>query len=139
MEGLVQVTALGPVPVKGLAEHVEAFELVGATAVRQRFQASAARGLTRFVGREPELAALTQALQRRRPAMDSWSRWSRGRMGKSRLVYECLHSHHAQGWQVLQSTSVSYRKATRTSPCSTCSGATPMSTSAPNLVPSGPK
>ena len=32
VEGLVQVTALGPVPVKGLVEPVEVFELVGASA-----------------------------------------------------------------------------------------------------------
>jgi predicted ATPase len=32
--------------------------------------------------------------------------------GKSRLVYECLHSHHTQGWRVLESASVSYGKAT---------------------------
>src|SRR6266849_8423455 len=30
--GLVQVNALGPVPIKGLAEPVEVFELVGASA-----------------------------------------------------------------------------------------------------------
>ena len=52
VEGLVQVTALGPVPVKGLAEPVEVFELVGASALRRRLQAAAARGLTRFVGRQ---------------------------------------------------------------------------------------
>jgi hypothetical protein len=28
------------------------------------------------------------------------------------LVYECLHSHHTQGWRVLESASVSYGKAT---------------------------
>ena len=33
-------------------------------------------------------------------------------MGKSRLVYECVHSHHTQGWRVLESASVSYGKAT---------------------------
>ena len=50
-EGLVQVTALGPVPVKGLAEPVEVFELVGVTALRRRLQAAVARGLSPFVGR----------------------------------------------------------------------------------------
>ena len=55
-EGLVQVTALGPVPVKGLAEPVEVFELVGASALRRRLQVATARGLTRFVGRQAELA-----------------------------------------------------------------------------------
>jgi class 3 adenylate cyclase len=49
-EGLVQVKALGPVPVRGLTEPVEVFELVGASTIRRRLQASAARGLTRFVG-----------------------------------------------------------------------------------------
>jgi class 3 adenylate cyclase len=63
-EGFVQVNALGPIPVKGLTEPVEVFELVGVTSVRRRLQATAARGLTRFVGRETELAALTQALER---------------------------------------------------------------------------
>ena len=63
VEGLVRVNALGPVPVKGLLEPVEVFELVGATAVRQRFQARAAQGLTRFVGRQRELDTLHQALE----------------------------------------------------------------------------
>ena len=35
VEGLVQVNALGPVPVKGLTEPVEVFELVGASAMRR--------------------------------------------------------------------------------------------------------
>ena len=50
-EGFIQVKALGPVPVKGLAAPVEVFELVGATAIRRRLQAAVGRGLTRFVGR----------------------------------------------------------------------------------------
>ena len=33
-------------------------------------------------------------------------------MGKSRLVYEFVHSHHTPGWSVLKSASVSYGKAT---------------------------
>ena len=33
-------------------------------------------------------------------------------MGKSRLVYEFLHSHQTQGWRILESASVSYGKAT---------------------------
>jgi predicted ATPase len=34
------------------------------------------------------------------------------RVGKSHLVYEGIHSHHTQGWRVLESASVSYSKAT---------------------------
>jgi tetratricopeptide (TPR) repeat protein len=33
-------------------------------------------------------------------------------VGKSRLVYEFLHSHHTQGWLRLESSSLSYGKAT---------------------------
>ena len=51
-EGYVEVKPLGPVPVKGLNEPVEMYEVTGAGSVRTRLQASAARGLTRFVGRD---------------------------------------------------------------------------------------
>src|SRR5213594_1353545 len=34
VEGLVQVNALGPIPVKGMTEPVEAYELTGASAIR---------------------------------------------------------------------------------------------------------
>ena len=63
-EGLVQVNALGRFPVKGLTEPVAVCELIGASAIRRRLQASAARGLTRFVGRQQELLAVQQALER---------------------------------------------------------------------------
>jgi class 3 adenylate cyclase len=62
VDGLVRVNALGPIPVKGMTEPVEVSELVGASAIRQRLQAAVARGLTRFVGRDQELANLQQAL-----------------------------------------------------------------------------
>jgi class 3 adenylate cyclase len=42
VEGLVRVHALGTVPVKGLVEPVEVFELVRANPLRRRFQAAAA-------------------------------------------------------------------------------------------------
>src|SRR5215216_2047688 len=44
VEGLVRVNPLGPVPVKGLPDPVEVFELVGASTIRRRLQAAAARG-----------------------------------------------------------------------------------------------
>src|SRR5262249_1067807 len=64
VEGLVQVTALGAMPVRGLRDPVEVYEVTGASVVRSRLQvAAAARGLTRFVGRQHELLALQQALE----------------------------------------------------------------------------
>ena len=112
-EGFVQVKALGPVAVKGLADPVEVFELVGAASTRTRLQAFAARGLTRFVGRQAEIEALRQALER--------AGTSHGQVvavigepgvGKTRLVYEFTRSHHTHDWLQLESSSVSYGKAT---------------------------
>src|SRR4029434_891087 len=112
-EGLVQVNALGPFPVKGLPEPVEVFELVGASTVRRRLQAAAARGLTRFVGRQQELAALQQALERAGAGQGQVvAVVGEAGQGKSRLVYEFVHAHQTQGWRVLETASVSYGKAT---------------------------
>src|SRR5262247_3454900 len=95
VEGLVQVNALGRFPVKGLSEPVEVFELIGATAVRQRFQARAAQGLTRFVGRQTELDALSYAQERAGAGHGQLvAIVGEAGVGKSRLVYEFAHSHH---------------------------------------------
>jgi class 3 adenylate cyclase/tetratricopeptide (TPR) repeat protein len=113
VEGLVRVHALGPVPVKGLADPVEVFELVGATALRRRLQAAVARGLSPFVGRQPELEALHQALARAGAGQGQVvALLGEPGVGKSRLVYEFLHAHRTQGWLRLESGSVSYGKAT---------------------------
>jgi class 3 adenylate cyclase/tetratricopeptide (TPR) repeat protein len=113
VEGLVQVTALGPVPVKGLEEPIEVFELVSASTMRRRLQAAAVRGLTPFVGRQQELEALRQALTRAQMGHGQVvALMGEAGVGKSRLVYECVHSHRTQGWRVLESASVSYGKAT---------------------------
>jgi class 3 adenylate cyclase/tetratricopeptide (TPR) repeat protein len=111
VEGLVQVNALGPVPVKGLTAPVEVFELVGATAVRTRLQA-AARALTRFVGRQPELEALRQALERTGTGHGQVvAVVGEPGVGKTRLFYEFTRSPHIHGWLLLEGSSVSYGKA----------------------------
>ena len=111
-EDYVEVTPLGLVNVKGLAEPVEVYEATGAGTVRTRLQRSAARGLTRFVGRDPELDQLRQALEQ--------AAEGRGQIvavvgepgvGKSRLFYEFLNSHRTRGWLILQGSSVSYGRA----------------------------
>jgi class 3 adenylate cyclase/tetratricopeptide (TPR) repeat protein len=112
-EGYVEVKSLGPVPVKGLADAVEVYEVTGAGPARTRLQAAAGRGLTRFVGRDAELEQLRRAQQL---AGDSHGQVAaivgEAGVGKSRLVYELTHSHRLHGWLVLESASVSYGKAT---------------------------
>jgi class 3 adenylate cyclase/tetratricopeptide (TPR) repeat protein len=112
-EGFVQVGSLGPVPIKGLAEPVELFELISTSRLRSRLQASAARGLTRFVGREVELQALGRALERAGEGSGQVvAVMGEAGVGKSRLFYEFVRSHRTQNWLVLESSSVSYGKAT---------------------------
>src|SRR5262245_58633331 len=113
VDGLVQVHAMGPLPVRGLHEPVEVFELTGVTTFRRRFQATAARGLTPFVGRQPELDTLQQALARAGAGHGQVvAVVGEAGVGKSRLVYECVHAQDTRGWLVLESASVSYGKAT---------------------------
>jgi len=112
-EGYVDVKPLGPVPVKGLPNPVLVYELAGAGPARTRLQASRARGLTRFVGRDPEMEQLrlaAEAAQRGRGQVVAVV--GEPGVGKSRLYYEFIHSHRSHGWLTIESGSVSYGKAT---------------------------
>ena len=112
-EGYVDVDPLGVVPVKGLAEPVEVYDVKGAGAVRTRLQASAARGLTRFVGRDAEVEQLRAALkQAERGSGQIVAVVGEPGVGKSRLFHEFTSSHRTRGWLTLESASVSYGKAT---------------------------
>jgi len=112
-EGYVAITPLGPMPVKGLTDPVEIYEVTGVGPARTRLQAAAGRGLTRFVGRYIQLERLLGAQQ--------LAGQGRGQVvaiigeagvGKSRLVHEFLHSHHTADWLILESSSASYGRAT---------------------------
>jgi class 3 adenylate cyclase len=112
-EGYVAARSLGSVRVKGLAETVEAYEVIGAGPARTRLQASASRGLTRFIGRNHEMAQLGHAQELATSGHGQVvAIVGEAGVGKSRLVYEFTHSHALHGWLVLESASVSYGKAT---------------------------
>jgi class 3 adenylate cyclase/tetratricopeptide (TPR) repeat protein len=112
-EGWIQVTPLGPVPVKGLSDPVEVCELVGAGPARTRLQAFAARGLTPFVGRQAELATLHQALEQAEAGHGQVvAVIGEPGVGKTRLFHEFTHASRTQGWLLLESSSTSYGKAT---------------------------
>jgi class 3 adenylate cyclase/tetratricopeptide (TPR) repeat protein len=112
-EDYVAVKPLGPVPVKGLAEPVEVYEVTGAGLARSRLQAATIRGLTRFVGRDAELEQLHRSQQLAGTGHGQVAAVvGEAGVGKSRLLYEFTHSHRLLGWRVLESGSVSYGKAT---------------------------
>ena len=112
-EGYVQVKSLGPIPIRGLTEPVEVYEVVGAALIRSRMEAAAARGLSRFVGRDAEMHALQQALEKAGVGHGQIvALVGEPGVGKSRLFYEFTRSHRTQGWLILESGSASYGKAT---------------------------
>ena len=114
VEGYVDAKAQGLLPVKGLGTAVAVYEVVGAGGVRSPLQAAVSRrGLTRFVGRDVELAQLLRALGQ---AAERHGRLvavvGESGVGKSRLVWELAHSHHTAGWTVLEASSMPYGQAT---------------------------
>ena len=112
-EGYVQVRPLGRVPVKGLSEPVEVFEITGAGLARTRMQVVAARGFTRFVGRDTEMNALHRAIALMHQGHGQVvAVVGEPGIGKSRLFWEFTHSHHTHGSLILESASVSHGKAT---------------------------
>jgi len=64
IESHFQVNPLGKLSVKGKEEPQEAYELVKASEVTTRIEASAAKGLTRFVGRKNSMASLMEAWEK---------------------------------------------------------------------------
>jgi class 3 adenylate cyclase len=113
VEGYVTVKGLGPVPVKGLQQPVDVYEMTGAGPRRSRLLAASARGLTRFVGRDRELEQLQGALALAgRGHGQVAAIVGEPGVGKSRLVWELTHSYRTHGWLILESRSVSYGKAT---------------------------
>jgi tetratricopeptide (TPR) repeat protein len=110
--GFIEVKSLGPMRVKGLSEPVDGYQLLGASAVRSRFHAHAARGLTQFVGRTTEIARLADALNLARSGHGQvLAVVGEPGVGKSRLFWELVHSHCDEGWLELEAAGVSYGKA----------------------------
>jgi len=113
VEDWVRTTYLGRLPVKGLAQPIDVFEVVGATRVRSRLQARAGQGLSKFVGRHAEIAELAASLERARHGRGQVvSLIAEAGVGKSRICSEFVRSAHAEGCLVLETGCASYRKAT---------------------------
>jgi class 3 adenylate cyclase/tetratricopeptide (TPR) repeat protein len=112
-EGLLTVRPLGHVAVRGIRDPMDLFQITGHTAARTRWEVTAARGFSRFVGREEELASLHRALD--------LASTSKGQLvavvgepgtGKSRLVHEFVKSAELSKWTVLKTATIAYQRNT---------------------------
>jgi class 3 adenylate cyclase/tetratricopeptide (TPR) repeat protein len=88
-EGLFRFEALGEKKVKGKDRPVRVYRLIGAGDLQTRFDVSAERGLTPFIGRERELELLLDGLARCREGKGrALSILAEAGLGKSRLLHE---------------------------------------------------
>src|SRR6202162_916165 len=109
-EGYFEFQALGPTAIKGLDAPVEVYEVVRVGPLRTHFQLSALRGLTKFVGREREMAAMAGALEQARAGHGQIvAAVGEAGAGKSRLMYE-FKATIPDECKVLEAYSVSHGK-----------------------------
>ena len=112
VSGYVQLRDLGEMQVKGSSEPLHVFDLEGMGALRTRLDASRARGLSRFVGRERESRLLDDALSRAIEGdMQVVGVIGNGGVGKSRLCFELIERARGRGVEVCQGTGVPYASA----------------------------
>jgi class 3 adenylate cyclase/tetratricopeptide (TPR) repeat protein len=88
-EGLFRFEALGDKEVKGKEKPIKVYRVIAPSTRRTRFDVSAERGLTQFVGRERELELLLEGFERVKEGRgQAFSITAEAGVGKSRLLYE---------------------------------------------------
>jgi len=111
VEGFFQLKSFGPTRLKGVTGEAEVYEVTGLGPLRTRLQRAAARGLTKFVGRQREMDALKHAAEQAQAGHGQMvAVMADPGVGKSRLFYE-FKATSQSGWMVLEAFSVSHGKA----------------------------
>jgi class 3 adenylate cyclase/tetratricopeptide (TPR) repeat protein len=118
-EGFVEVKSLGLTDVKGLSAPIETFELRAQTGIQTRWEVSASRTLTRFVGRETEMAGLKPVLELAGAGKGQIAAIvGEAGMGKSRLVHEFIGQAERAGWTVRMTVASPHARNTAFMPIS---------------------
>jgi class 3 adenylate cyclase/tetratricopeptide (TPR) repeat protein/DNA-binding winged helix-turn-helix (wHTH) protein len=100
VDGFFQLEDVGELRVKGVQDPVHAYGLSGLGAARTHLDAAAARGLSPFVGRGPEVAALEAALARAGESGQLVGVVAEAGLGKSRLCHEFAERCRERGLRV---------------------------------------
>ncbi len=109
LAGQVDVTPLGPFSVKGLAQPIELYRLLGIRATRSRIRGPQDRPLSRFVGRGLEMGVLADTLDKARAGHGQLvAVVGEPGIGKTRLFLEFTRSPEMAGCLVLESGSEAF-------------------------------
>jgi class 3 adenylate cyclase/tetratricopeptide (TPR) repeat protein len=110
VEGYFVLKGLGPARIKGVSEPVHISEVTGLGPLRTRLQRAAARGYTRFVGRDGEIGALHRAAEQAKAGHGQIvAVMAEPGVGKSRLFFE-FKATSQSGWMLLEAVSFSHGK-----------------------------
>jgi class 3 adenylate cyclase/tetratricopeptide (TPR) repeat protein len=110
-EGFFRFEALGEKKVKGKEEAVKVYQVIAPSTRRTKFDVSAERGLTPFVGRERELELLLDGFQRVKAGKgQAFSIISEAGCGKSRLLYEFRKAVANEDLNFLEGKCLSYSR-----------------------------
>ncbi len=110
-EGFFRFEALGEKQIKGKEEPVKVYRVIAPSARRTRFDVSAERGLTPFIGRERELELLLDGFQRVKAGKgQAFSIISEAGVGKSRLLYEFRKAIANEDVNFLEGKCLSYSR-----------------------------
>jgi class 3 adenylate cyclase/tetratricopeptide (TPR) repeat protein len=101
--GFLDLSDLGEFEIKGASEPVGVFELAGIGQARSRLDLAGERGLSRFVGRAEEMAALEAALERAQGGDGgAVALVAEPGVGKSRLSLEFVQRARTEGVEVFE-------------------------------------
>jgi class 3 adenylate cyclase/tetratricopeptide (TPR) repeat protein len=110
-EGFFRFEALGEKKVKGKEEPIRVYQVIAPSTRRTKFDVSAERGLTPFIGRERELELLLDGFQRAKLGKgQAFSIISEAGVGKSRLLYEFRKAVANEDVNFLEGKCLSYNR-----------------------------
>ncbi len=110
-EGFFRFEALGEKKIKGKEEPIKVYQVIAPSTRRTKFDVSAERGLTPFVGRERELELLLDGFQRAKAGKgQAFSIVSEAGCGKSRLLYEFRKAIANEDVNFLEGKCLSYSR-----------------------------
>ncbi|MBW2442368.1 MAG: AAA family ATPase [Deltaproteobacteria bacterium] len=110
-EGFFRYEALGEKKIKGKEEPIKVYQFIAPSARKTRFDVSAERGLTPFIGRDRELELLIDGFERSKNGKGrALSIVAEAGGGKSRLLYEFRKRVSNENITFLEGKCLSYSK-----------------------------